>query len=135
MVLWRTRRSTPKRCVRVVARVCRASSCVWVAGRTFMASVRTAKAASARHGAASREASILAANVAKAQAHGWPVVLTLRERPPRKVRGRISARRIDARRKMTGRDGESNLLVVIEGEEISLERISEIHRQRVEAPA
>lgn len=76
----------------------------------------------------------LAWQVAKAQSQDLPIVLTLRERPPRKVRGVIEARRIDKHRRMTGRDGESNLLVVIAGEEIPLERIAEIHRQAV-APA
>jgi hypothetical protein len=74
----------------------------------------------------------MASKTAMAQARGWVVAVTLRERPPRKVRGVISARRIDKRRRLTGREGESNLLVVIGDEEIPLEKISEIARAKVD---
>lgn len=72
----------------------------------------------------------LASKVARAQAHDLTVVLVLRTRPQRKVRGKIERRSIDKRRQMTGRDGESNLLVQIAGESISLESIAEIRRPR-----
>lgn len=72
----------------------------------------------------------LATKVARAQAYDIPVVLVLRTRPVRKLRGKVESRRIDPRRKLTGADGESNLLVRVAGEEVALEHVSEIRRQR-----
>lgn len=75
----------------------------------------------------------MAAKVARAQAMGWQVTATLRTRPVRKVQGVIELRRVDPHRRLSGADGESNLLVTIAGEEIPLEKIAEIARRR-EAP-
>lgn len=72
----------------------------------------------------------LAVKVTRAQAHDIPVVLVLRTRPVRKLRGKIESRRVDPYRKLTGSDGESNLLVRVAGEEVALEHVSEIRRQR-----
>lgn len=120
MVLCCTPGSCPRLCARAVRRISRERS--WrVAPRREQ---RTAPAARAA-------INDMAAKVAKAQAHGWLVALTLRERPPRKVRGVIEARHIDKHRRLTGRDGESNVLVVIAGEEIALERIAVIARTKV----
>lgn len=71
----------------------------------------------------------LAAKIARAQAHDIEVILTLRTRPPRKLRGLIESRRIDRSRKYTGTaDGSSNLIVRVGGEEIALERVGDIRR-------
>lgn len=72
----------------------------------------------------------IAAKVARAQAHDLTIVLVLRTRPQRKVRGKVEARHIDHGRKLTGRDGESNLIVQIADEEVPLESIAEIRRPR-----
>lgn len=72
----------------------------------------------------------LAARAAKAQAHDIPIVLVLRTRDKRHVKGVIEARRVDPTRVLRGDDGESNLLLRVAGEEYALERIAEIRRQR-----
>lgn len=84
----------------------------------------------ARNPKAATAINVLAAKIALAQGHGWAVTLTLHGRERRKVRGHIEARIIDRSRRMTGRDGESNLLVQIAGEQIPMERIAEIARTR-----
>lgn len=81
-----------------------------------------------RNRAAHLAINALAAKVAKAQAHDMEIVLVLRTRPERRVRGKVEARRIDKTRVLSGDDGESNLLVKIDGEEIAMERIAEIRR-------
>lgn len=72
----------------------------------------------------------LAAKVAEAQAHDTPIVLVLRTRDKRRLKGTVESRRIDPRKVLRGHDGESNLLVKIAGEEIPLEHVAEIRRQR-----
>jgi hypothetical protein len=96
----------------------------------MMAPPRKAKPKPERDYRARLAINALAAKVAKAQAHDMAIVLVLRERPPRKVRGKVELRRIDPNHRMTGRDGESNLIIKIAGEEIALEHISEIRRPR-----
>jgi hypothetical protein len=71
----------------------------------------------------------LAAKVGRAQATDTPIVLVLRGRGERKVRGLVESKRIDRKRRLSGRDGESNLLIKVDGEEHPLESIREIRRQ------
>lgn len=71
----------------------------------------------------------LAIKVARAMSYDLPIVLVLRTRPERRVRGLIESKRIDPQKILRGDDGESNLLVRINGEEIALERIADIRRQ------
>jgi hypothetical protein len=67
----------------------------------------------------------------RAQAHGWPVTVTLHGRAARKLRGRIAERRRIEGFKETGADGESNLEIVIDGEAVALMRVADIQRQRL----
>lgn len=75
-----------------------------------------------------QELNWLAVLVARAMAHRLLVVVTLRSRPVRVVRGVISMRRRDGR--PTVPLGESNLIFTIDGEDVPLERVASIRRAR-----
>jgi hypothetical protein len=62
------------------------------------------------------------------------VVVTLRTRPVRKLKGRITRRAIRNGWKATGRDGESSLEIDIAGETVPLEGVLSIERLDAGAP-
>lgn len=71
--------------------------------------------------------SVLAWKLALSMSLDREVVVTLRTRPARTVRGRVTCRRQDPRKKIDPkRKDRSNLWVTIGGEEFEVERMSEV---------
>lgn len=71
--------------------------------------------------------SIFAHRLAESQARGWDVVVTLRTRPARTVRGVVTYRRRDPGKKIDPKQrNRSNLLVTVAGEELAVERMSDV---------
>lgn len=71
--------------------------------------------------------SVLAYRINLSMALDREVVVTLRTRPARTVRGRVTRKRIDKAKKIDPkRRDRSNLIVTIGGEEFEVERMSDV---------
>lgn len=71
--------------------------------------------------------SVLAYRLTLSMSYGREVVVMLRTRPARTVRGKVASKRIDERKKIDPKARDrSNLLVTIAGEEFEVERMSDV---------